>query len=579
MNTLYYGDNLKILRDYIKDESVDLVYLDPPFNSNRNYNVLFRNESGSDSESQITAFEDTWHWNLAAEQTYNELINEPDQVGRMIESFRQFIGNNQMMAYLVMMAVRLKELHRVLKPTGSLYLHCDPTASHYLKILLDTIFGAENFVNEIVWKRAETVKGNFGQGTKRFDTNIDNIFFYRRSEANVFHTIFTEYSQKYLKDFYKYVEPDTGRVYRLISMTGPGDEAKGNPKYEVMGVSRYWRYSQARMNELIATGMVVQTKPGNVPQRKQYLDEGKGVAIQTLWDDLPALHSQSGERLGYPTQKPVALLERIIQASSNEGDVVLDPFCGCGTTIAAAQKLGRTWIGIDVTHLAVGLMKLRLKDSFGMVPVGTKITHHRDTESTENAQSVDLSDLRASVVNSSYRVIGQPEDLDGAKELADKDKYGFQWWILPLIGARALGAEKGSKEGKKGADKGIDGIMVFTDDSSGKAKKVIVSVKGGHNINVSHIRDLKGTVEREGAAIGVYLTLEPPTGPMKTESAQFGFYHSPGWNKDYPRLQILTVEDLLAGKTVDLPPNIDTYKKAQKMVAESDDQGAFEFAE
>ena len=305
---------------------------------------------------------------------------------------------------------------------------------------------------------------------------------------------------------------------------------------------------------------------------------------------------------------PFALLERIIQASSNDGDVVLDPFCGCGTTIAAAQKLNRQWIGIDVTHLAVGLMKLRLKDSFGMLPAGTKAALPPDVQKSSafpadapQDSGGSAADPRHSLEDSKndstakqsfaahrqaepekksgtfYKVIGQPEDLDGARELAEKDKYGFQWWILPLIGAKAFGSEAGKKEGKKGADGGIDGMMVFADDNSGKVKKVIVSVKGGHNVNVAHIRDLGHVIDRENAAIGVYLTLDPPTAPMIKEAAEKGFYHSPGWNKDYPRLQILTVEDILNGKTVDLPPNIDTFKQAQKVVAENKDQGMLGF--
>ena len=576
MNKLFYGDNLKILRDYIKDESVDLIYLDPPFNSNRNYNVLFRNESGSDSESQITAFEDTWHWNLAAEQTYNELINEPDQVGRMIESFRGFIGTNQMLAYLVMMAVRLKELHRVLKPTGSLYLHCDPTASHYLKILLDTVFGAENFRNEITWQRTLSK----GLMFRKLPDNHDIILSYQRTQNATWNgdTTFAEYNLDDLDDktASKYSSKDeNGRLYQLTSLINPNPD-RPNLTYEFLGVTKVWRWTKERMQAAYEQGLVVQPKEDGVPRYKRYLDEQRGKPLGDVWTDIPPLNSQAQERLGYPTQKPVALLERIVQASSNEGDVVLDPFCGCGTTIAAAQKLNRQWIGIDVTHLAVGLMKLRLKDSFGMVPTGTKTTHHRDTESTEQDSAKNLSDLSASVVNSSYRVIGQPEDLDGAKELALNDRYGFQWWILPLIGARALGAEKGQKEGKKGSDKGIDGIMVFTDDNSGKAKRVIVSVKSGH-VNVSHIRDLGHVIERENAAIGVFLTLEPPTKPMLAEAAEKGFYHSPGWNKGYPRLQILTVEDLLNGKTVDLPPNLQTYKQAGKVSGQNTDQGALGF--
>ncbi len=250
--------------------------------------------------------------------------------------------------------------------------------------------------------------------------------------------------------------------------------------------------------------------------------------------------------------------------------------CGCGTTIAAAQKLNREWIGIDITHVSVGLQKLRLLDNFGMVPTGTRKTHHRDTEGTEKSRSKDLSDLSVSVVNTSYRVIGQPEDLDGARELANTDRYDFQWWILPLIGARSLGAAKGEKQGKKGADSGIDGLMVFIDDKSGKAKKVIVSVKSGH-VNVAQVRDLAHVVTREKAAIGVFLTLEPPTKPMVQEALNEQFYFSEHWNKNYPKIQILTVEDILNGKTVNLPGNIQTFKKAGKIESETSDQHLLSF--
>lgn len=549
MNTLYYGDNLKILREYIKDESVDLIYLDPPFNSNRNYNVLFRDESGSEAESQITAFEDTWHWNHSAEQTFHELINTPDEVGRMIESFQQFIGKNQMMAYLVMMAVRLKELHRVLKPTGSLYLHCDPTASHYLKILLDAIFEVQNYRSEIVWKRSHA-----HSSAKRYGPIHDTIFFYSKSDEYLWTDPRQPYDQTYINTYFKYDDHDGRGVYWTGDLTGSGirngetgDTWRGvNPTEK----GRHWMYPPSKLDELDADGRIYfGKKEGGMPKLKRYLKEQKGVALQDFWYDLSGLSQMGGdkdERLGYPTQKPVALLERIVSASSNQGDVVLDPFCGCGTTIAAAQKLNREWIGIDITHLSVGLQKLRLKDSFNL-------TAGKD-----------------------YKVIGQPEDLEGAKELAQNDRYGFQWWILPLIGARALGAEKGSKEGKKGSDKGIDGIMVFTDDNSGKAKRVVVSVKSGH-VNVTHIRDLAHVIEREKAAIGVYLTLEPATKPMIEEAVGAGFYHSPGWNKDYPKIQILTVEELLAGKSVQLPPNLQTFKQAEKIGGKADDQGSLGF--
>ncbi len=584
MNTLYYGDNLKILRDYIKDESVDLVYLDPPFNSNRNYNVLFRNESGTDSESQITAFEDTWHWNLAAELVYNELINEPDDVGQMIQAFRQFIPQkSQMMAYLVMMAVRLKELHRVLKPTGSLYLHCDPTASHYLKILLDTIFGASNFRTDVSWKRS-SAHNDAKQGRMQPGNIRDTIFFYTKSDAWTWNWQYTPYSEDYVESFYNHVDSD-GRRYRLGDLTAA--KGGGDTSYEFHGTrpykGRFWAYSRENMEKYLAEGRLYFPKNGGTPSYKRYLDEMPGVPLQNIWDDIRPV--PSNETLGYPTQKPVALLERIVAASSNEGDVVLDPFCGCGTTIAAAQKLNREWIGIDVTHLAVGLQKLRLKDSFNMVPIkGGNPTGRAGVPAasslTATGQEDTLPTGRVSASDAavaSYQVIGQPEDLDGAKELAEKDKYGFQWWILPLIGARAFGAEAGRKEGKKGADKGIDGLMVFTDDNSGKAKKVVVSVKGGHNVSVAQIRDLGHVIERDNAAIGVFLTLEPPTKPMLTEAAEKGFYHSPGWNKDYPRLQILTVEDLLSGKTVDLPPNLQTFKQVGRIDADTIDQRKFSF--
>jgi len=531
-NMLYYGDNLEILRQYVDDESVQLVYLDPPFKSNQAYNVLFAEKNGSQSAAQIMAFEDTWHWDSVASSAYQEVVTSGGRVAEAMEAFKRFLGQSDMMAYLSMMAPRLIELRRVLKPTGSIYLHCDSTASHYLKILMDSIFGPENFLNDIVWKRATTVKGNIGQGSRFFGPNTDNILFYRKTERNTFNGLFKEYSEDYVEQFFRYVEPGTGRRYRLISMTGPGGAAKGNPQFEVMGITRYWRYSKESMAELIKQGLVVQTSPGAVPQRKQYLDEGKGVAVQSLWDDIPPLQSQAKERLGYPTQKPETLLERIIRASSNEGDLVLDPFCGCGTTISVAQRLNRRWIGIDITHLAITLMKVRLKDAFG-----------------------------DSVV---YSVIGEPRDLAGAINLAkkDKDMHQFQWWALSLVGARPA-------ELKKGADKGIDGKLRFFVEP-GKAEQVIFSVKGGH-VTVAHVRELAHVVAKEKAAIGVLISLEEPTGPMRAEAADAGFYISKELgNPKYQKIQLLTIEQLLSGKKVDCPASVyhreanPTFKKAPK---------------
>jgi adenine specific DNA methylase Mod len=511
-NQLYYGDNLQVLRDSIASESVDLVYLDPPFNSQANYNILFKSPAGAKSKAQVEAFEDTWHWNDHAESAFDEVMKSGNtELSEMLRAFRSFLKENDMMAYLTMMAVRLLHLHRVLKPSGSLYLHCDPTASHYLKLILDGIFGAEGFRDDIVWKRAETVKGNFGQGSKFFDRNTDSILFYAKSQHQKFNPQFTEYTPEYIGGFYKYKEEGTGRIYRLISMTGPGGAAKGNPEFEVMGVKRHWRYSRENMNALIEAGMVVQSKPGVVPQRKLYLDKGKGVPVQSLWDDIPALHSQSGERLGYPTQKPLALLERILAASSDEGDIILDPFCGCGTTIHAAQKLKRQWVGIDITHLAISLIEKRLKAAFPGV---------------------------------AFDVHGTPKDVEGAHALASQDKYQFQWWAVSLVDAVPYGGKK------KGADSGIDGFIYFKPDGK-LTEKAIVSVKGGENVSVAMIRDLAHVVDRESAKIGVFITLAEPTKPMRTEAIKAGFFET-RFGK-FQKIQILTIEELFTGKKPDIP--------------------------
>lgn len=528
-NTLYYGDNLDILREYIPSASVDLIYLDPPFNSSRNYNVLFKDESGKDSESQIVAFEDTWHWNKSAIDTYEYLTTQSaPAVGKMIEALHGLVGPNQMLAYLVMMAARLVELHRVLKPTGSLYLHCDPTASHYLKIILDTIFGPEQFMNEIIWKRSGA-HSDTRQGARHYGRITDTILFYNKGKQSTWNPQYTPYDQEYIDRDYRRVD-EHGRRYRIDNLQGPGGAEKGNPYYEVMGVSRYWRYSKEKMQALINQGRVIQTRPGAVPQYKRYLDEMPGIPLQNLWDDIPLINNRSKEALGYPTQKPLSLLERVLLTSSNPGDIVLDPFCGCGTTIAAAQKLGRTWVGIDVTHLSIALQKYRLQEMFpGIV----------------------------------FKVIGEPKDIGAARQLASEDRYQFQWWALSLIRARPLGGDSGSKQGKKGSDKGIDGVISFIDDATGKAKQILVQVKSG-KVKSGDIRDLVGTLQREGGAIGVFITLEPPSRDMTTEAFSAGYYDSPGWGKKYPKVQILTIDQLLRGAAVDMPLANITFRQAQR---------------
>lgn len=545
MNTLYYGDNLKVLREHIKDESVDLIYLDPPFNSNRSYNVLFKDESGISSDAQITAFDDAWHWGDTAQQTYEALITDaPANVASMINSLHQFIGANQMMAYLVMMAARLVELHRVLKPTGSLYLHCDPTASHYLKILLDMVFGIENFRNDIVWKRRQGMHNT----SRSYGTVTDSLLFYSKTDQFKFQKQYGEYNPDYIANFFKY-EDKEGRRYQLADLTNPAD--RPNLKYEYKGYPsppKGWAVSIDRMKQMDAEGRLwFPPDPNGRIRRIQYLDERLGQPIESLWEDINPISAQAAERLGYPTQKPMALLERIIQASSNPGDVVLDPFSGCGTCISAAQKLGRQWVGIDITHLAIAMHKARLKDMFGLEP-------KRD-----------------------YLVHGEPEDLSGAQQLASEDRYQFQWWALSLIEARPLGGNSTDKTGKKGSDKGIDGVINFLDDRKGGLKRALVQVKSGH-VKSGDIRDLKGTLDRENAQIGIFITLETPSRDMLTEAVTAGSYHSDIWNKDFPRVQILSIEDLLNGSEVKLPPSSSgAFKQAERSEKDGPKQGELEF--
>jgi site-specific DNA-methyltransferase (adenine-specific) len=514
MNRLYYGDNLSVLRDAIRDESVDLVYLDPPFNSNANYNVLFKSSRGVESAAQIEAFEDTWHWNEQAELAFAEVEESANvEAASMLRAMRSALGENDMMAYLAMMSVRLLELHRVLKPTGSLYLHCDPTASHYLKVMLDAIFGFERYRNEIIWKRTTT-----HSDSKTWSRVADTILFYTKGKSFTWNVPREAHSDAYLSKKYRHKERD-GRVYRLDNMTSPNP--RPNMMYDWKGFpfpEKGWRYSKETMAKLDAEGRIwYPTKAdGGVntakrPQLKRYLEEMEGGVIGTVWTDIPPINSQAQERLGYPTQKPLALLQRIIAASTNEGDVVLDPFCGCGTSIHASQRMKRQWLGIDITHLAISLIERRLRDAFPDI---------------------------------TFLVEGTPKDFDGARDLAARDKYQFQWWATSLVGAVPAGGKK------KGMDRGIDGFINFR-DAEMKPQVAIVSVKGGENVSAAMIRDLKGTMEREKAPMGVFITLVEPTREMTKEAASAGFYETGGLK--YPRIQIVTIQELLAGEKIDRP--------------------------
>jgi DNA modification methylase len=537
VNRLYFGDNLKWLSDRkeFPDASVDLVYLDPPFNSNADYNVLFREPSGQVSDAQFHAFTDTWSWADAA------------------ETYHQFIDNCPNVA--------VGELHRILKQTGGLYLHCDPTASHYLRMLLDGIFGAVQFQNEIIWKRTTA-----HSGAKRWGDIHDVILFYARGASPTWNTVYQSYDDTCVSTKYRY-EDSHGR-YRLDNLTGAGttrgDSGRAWRNFDPAPLGRHWAVprelveqiagakraatmtTQEKLDLLLANDYIYLT-PGSTKRRvgfrqfKRYL--GKGVVIQDTITDIPPINSQAQERLGFPTQKPLALIERIIGASSNPGNVVLDPFCGCGTTIHAAQKLGRQWIGIDITYLAINLIKRRLKDAFG--------------------EEIEFEEK------------GQPTDFGGAKQLSENDKFQFQHWALSLIGARPL------KEGEgKGADRGVDGLLYFYEterkDIPGRVmeeplpksepvhrEKIIVQVKGG-GVNRSDVATLLGDVENQKAAGGVLITLEKPSKQMRTEAADAGRYTSKLWHdKDYPRIQILTVEGLLNGtERVDAPPQLNPFAMA-----------------
>ena len=473
-NVLYYGDNLDILRHHIADESVDLIYLDPPFNSSRNYNVLFRETNGTDARSQIRAFEDSWTWDRQAVETLEELTQTaPAPLVDLLNAFVPFLGRSPMTAYLVMMGIRLLELRRVLKPTGSIYLHCDPTASHYLKTLMDGIFGPKNFRNEIVWHYRR-----WTAPSRKFQCLHDVVLFYSKENTYTFNQLLIPYT--------------SGSVAR-----------------KEQGVLHRFKKGE---------------EPVLVSNREVQSD---GVPENDVWQ-IPFIAPSAKERLGYPTQKPLALLERIIQASSNEGDLVLDPFCGCGTTVDASQHLGRRWIGIDITHIAISLIRRRLQDRY-----------------REDVQ---------------FEVVGEPKDQGSARALAEQDRYQFQSWALDQIDARPA-------QEVKGADRGIDGITFFCDDGE-NIRRAIVQVKSGH-VTVGLIRDLVGTLKRENddkerTPIGIFLTLEQPTKPMIQEAVSGGFYQHPLiLDKKFLRIQILTVRDLFEGKNPDLPHSQPlTYTKA-----------------
>lgn len=512
-NKLYFGDNLPIMRECLQDESVDLIYLDPPFNSKATYNVLFSEKNGTQSRAQITAFEDSWHWGEESQIAYERLIRRSDKLSDLVEAFYRFLGTNDMMAYVVMMAVRLAELRGLLKPTGSLYLHCDPTASHYMKLVLDSIFGPKAFRNEIVWKRTP-FSGSSKARARQLPKSHDVILFYTKGSNWTWNAPVIPYDEKYLKRFKWRDDKDYYRKTLLKT------------------------YSEGTLEKLRREDRLIEPEHvGAHYSYKQYLHESSGERqLDDIWTDINMINPVARERLGYPTQKPEALLQRIINTSSNEGDLVVDPFCGCGTTIAVAERLKRRWIGIDITYLAISLMKVRLSDTF-----------HDEL--------------------APFEIIGDPKDLSSARALAEENRFQFEWWALEKVGAYP------AQDKKKGPDSGIDGVIKFFDDKSGKPKKIIVQVKSG-KVHVNHIRDLIGVVKRERAEIGAFITMYQPTELMKIEAVKEGSYVPKHFPKEkFPRIQILTIEEILAGKTIQYHHLADaTFKKAQRRYKEGLEQ-------
>jgi site-specific DNA-methyltransferase (adenine-specific) len=549
MNTLYLGDCLNVLRDSVADESVDLIYIDPPFNSKRDYNIFFDDK---EIQSQRLAFEDTWSLKNVLDSLH-ELQTMPTENIHLLLAVYQKVAP-QAFPYLVMMALRIVELHRVLKPTGSFYLHCDATMSSYLKTICDVIFDPSNFRNQIVWRRADT----HNDAKHQFPNISDHILLYGKSLDSLFIPQYGSHADKTLQEWYQYLEfpdgttrkmtkeeletqkiPAGARRFNTDNMTSPNP--RPNLMYKYKGYSfpvKGWRYSKETMAELDAEGKLLfpKQKSGRI-MRKRYLDEQKGVVMGDNWTDIGQLRAHDIERLGYPTQKPKTLMERIIKSSSNEGDVVLDGFCGCGTTIDAAEGLHRKWIGIDISPIAISLIKRRL--------------HHTYKKGLAE-----------------FEVRGTPTDEQSAQRLWKENAFAFQdWWITEFEAFS-------STFGTKGADKGVDGIALYAMDNKDTTARVAFQVKGGEKVQSKDIDALLGAIEKHKCDMGVFLTTAEPTKPMLDTVAGAGYVKLPGF--EFPKLQILTLKEFFAGKRPKLPSVNITFKAAQHSGKKKENQGALE---
>lgn len=528
-NRLYYGDNLEVLRDTAQfpDASVDLVYLDPPFNSNAGYNVLFKSaqgtNGGSGADASIEAFGDTWTWGPSSHAAMMDIAsgaNRPLTV--MMQAMHSALGDSPLMAYLAMMAVRLVELHRVLRSTGSLYLHCDPTASHYLKLVLDAVFGAENYRAEIVWRRTNA-RSTAGKWPRLHDI----IFHYAASPDAIFNPQLVPGDKAKIP--HTLITWSDGLKYNTFELTGAGltkEGESGKPwrGFDPSMMGRHWGNSHSQLDEWANAGMIHFPKNGGFPRLRAdepFDPDARMVTVGDVWSDIDRLNQTAKERLGYPTQKPRALLERIIAASSNPGDVVLDPFCGCGTAVDAAQKLGRRWIGIDVTHIAIGMIEDRMRSGYPGI---------------------------------AFETIGVPRDLASAERLAADDPHQFQQWVCWQVG--------GFPREKKGGDKGVDGWFNYLTDQNRIATGVI-GVKAGDNVNPGMVRDLGQVMKRDGHEFGLFVMKGLPTKGMREEAASHPLVETQ-WGR-FPALQIVTLAELMHGQRPKLPPLIGPMKKAQRV--------------
>jgi DNA modification methylase len=542
VNKLWYGDNLTIMQGMGK-HSVDLIYLDPPFKSDANYNLLYKTMTGKPVPEQVEAFCDTWEMDAQKEaiaRSMPVLMREHGVDDYYVDFWRlwmQALRKSQphLLAYLIFMVQRLLHMKSILRPTGSIYLHCDPTASHYIKVMMDGIFGHENFRNEIIWKRT----GAHGRA-KKWGPIHDTILFYTAGNSYTWNRVFEEYDKDYLAKFYR--TKDGKGLYQLISLTGPGTRtgSSGKPWRDVDPTltGRHWELPpdralptwfefpegyaqmdcQARLEVLDKAGMIYWPKKGKVPRFKRYASVAGGNPVQDIITDIGPLSAHAGERMGYPTQKPVALLDRIIRASSNEGDIVFDPFCGCGTTIYAAHESGRKWVGCDIAILSIKLVREKLTEKYRLVE------------------------------GSDYVVDGIPTSVDGAQELFNKDPSTFQNWFVERVG--------GFPMQRKSADRGIDGRIYF--ETQGGLREMMIQVKGGKHVRPTDVRDLRGVLEREeNAELAGFLSITPPTKAMLSEAAEAGTYEYQG--RQYPRIQFLTTQDVLEGKReFNMPTRVNT---------------------